>query len=180
MDEILAFWKGFCQKESLRMIKLNSVIIKKIFYKSNKTYEQVQEFPELSELDKVNKKSKSTVKRLFQLLKNIFGYHDAMISVNLKKELKIAFRNDIKLFAILSGLIALTLVIIAVLWLFISLAMVAYFYESGNTILHSILFTIGIHAIILIGFSIGILNVSKRFKTQKVYSKFRKNIDIRK
>ena len=68
----------------------------------------------------------------------------------MKEELKIALKNDIKLFVVIVGLLALILVIFAVFWLFISLAIAAYFYETGNTILHSILFTMGIHLIVII------------------------------
>ena len=156
------------------------MIIKKIFKNRAKEIIEVDEFSDFYDKGKGKKKPKSTIKRFFQLLKKIFGYFDALDSGKFKEEFKATFKNDIKMVAVLSGLLALTLVVITVIWLFVSFAMVAHFYESGNTIVHSILFTLGIHMLILIGFIFGILKISRKFKVQKVYSEFRKNTEIQK
>ena len=156
------------------------MIIKKIFKKRGKEITDFEEFSDFYDKEKGKKKPKSTIKRLFQLLKKIFGYFDTLNSGKFKEEFKAAFKNDIKMAAILSGLFALTLVVITVIWLFVSFAMVAHFYESGNTIVHSILFTLGFHMLILIGFISGIMKISKKFKTRKVYSEFRKSTEFQK
>lgn len=154
--------------------------IKEIFKQVDKILKEKQDLPSISELKKGKKKAKTTLQRLFNLFKKIFNTQYAIIASYLKEELKIAFKNDLKLFVVIAGLLALILIIFAVFWLFISLAIAAYFYESGNTILHSILFTMGIHMIVITVLSIGIFISSKNFKTHKVYRKIRRSINIKK
>lgn len=154
--------------------------IKEIFKKIDKILKEKEELPKLSDIEKGRKKAKSTLQKLFSLFKKIFNTQYAIVASYLKQELKLALKNDLKLFGVIVGLLALILVIFTVFWLFISLAITAYFFESGNSILHSILFTMGIHLIVIVVLSIGVFISSKNFKTHKVYSKIRKSIHFKK
>lgn len=159
---------------------LKTVNIKEIFKKVDRILRENQDIPSLSELKKGKKKAKSTLQKLFSLFKKIFNTQLAIITSYLKEELKIAFRNDLKLFVLIVALLLLTVVVFAVFWLFISLALAAYFYETGNSILHSVLLTMGIHLIVMILLSITVFVASKNFKTHKVYRKIRKSISVKK
>ena len=154
--------------------------IKEIFKKIDKILKDRKEFPSLTELKSGKKRTKSTLQKLFRLFKKIFNAQYAVIASYLKEELRIAFKNDLKLFVVIVGLLALVLVVFAVFWIFISLAIAAYFYEAGNTIFHSILITMGFHMTVMIILSVGILISSKNFKTHKVYSKIKKSIGSKK
>lgn len=156
------------------------VILRKLFRKRDESLVEIQKFTDFNEAKKEKLKSKSTIKRLFKLLKIIFDYHDRLFSTNFKEDLKRAVRNDLKLLVILSGLIAFTFIVLTVFWLFIAIAITTYFYEAGNSMLSSILFTIGIHMIALISLCLGILNFIKKFKSQKVYTDIRKDVNLKK
>src|SRR5210317_1772139 len=136
--------KGILGQSNLKRMKINE-----IFKKVDKILGENEEIPSLSDLKKGKKKAKSVLQKLFSLFKKIFYTQYAIITSYLKEELKIAFKNDLKLLVIIVALLLLTVVVFAVFWLFISIALSAYFYEAGNTILHSVMLTMGIHMIVM-------------------------------
>lgn len=154
--------------------------VKEIFKKVDKILKERNQFPDLSELEKGSKKAKSKLQKLFGLFKKIFNTQYAVIASYMKEELKTAFRNDLKLVGIIIGFLVLIVIVFAVFWLFISLAISAFFYESGYSVLHSILLTMAIHLLVIIVLSIGIYISSRNFKTHKVYKKVKKSLPFKK
>ena len=172
--------KGFIKIKYLRVTKLNEMKIKEIFKKIDTILKENEDLPALSEISKGKKRAKSTLQKLFGLFKKIIKTQYAIIASYLKEEFKIAIKNDLKLFVVIIGLLTLIVVIFVVFWLFISIAIAAYFYEMGNSILHSVLYTMAVHLGVMIILSIGIFVASKNFKTHKVYGKIKKSINIKK
>lgn len=154
--------------------KRGIVKIKEILKKIDKILKDKDDFSSVTELEKGGEKAKSTFYKLFGLFKKIFNFQYSVIANYLREELKIALKNDLKLVVIIIGFLALITVIFAVFWLFISLAITAYFYESGYGILNSLLYTMGIHLLVIIVLSIGIYISSQNFEIYKVYKKIKK------
>ncbi|RLD21885.1 MAG: hypothetical protein DRI71_08245 [Bacteroidetes bacterium] len=95
----------------------------------------------------------------------------------LKKEIITTIKNDAKIYALIMGIMGVLFVFFSVLWLFISVAIGIYFYESGYSIFMSMMFSIGFQ---LISFLIVVLVAriaSKRIKSFVMFNNFKELVN---
>jgi len=110
---------------------------------------------------------------LFSVIIDIVKVPLKLLTNFLKKELIVAIKKDAKLYAVIMGIMGVLFVFFTVMWLFISVAVGVYFYEKGETILISVLYSI------LFQFgSIIVVSLIAYFASKKIKSlKMLKNID---
>jgi len=79
---------------------------------------------------------------LFSVIIDIVKAPLKLLTNFLKKELIVAIKKDVKLYAVIMGIMGVLFVFFTILWLFISIAVGVYFYEKGESMLVSILYSI--------------------------------------
>jgi len=94
-----------------------------------------------------NEDSKSSVFKdylglLFTVVIDIVKAPLKLLTNFLKKELIVAIKKDVKLYAVIMGIMGVLFVFFSVMWLFISVAVGAYYYQQGESMLISILYSI--------------------------------------
>ncbi len=82
------------------------------------------------------------IKLLLGLTLDIFKLPLKFLSNIIKNEIVSAIRKDAKLYTLLMGIMGVLFVFFSVIWLFISIAVGAYFYENGSSLFISISFSI--------------------------------------
>jgi len=125
-----------------------------------------------------NKSNKTGLKEIFslliQLFLNILKMPFKIVATYLKGEIIMAVKKDIRLYMLIIGLIGILFVFFSVIWLFISVAVGVYFYDKGNTIFFSIIYSIAIQVISFILISLIVLMMSKKLRFLKILKKFNK------
>jgi len=115
-----------------------------------------------------NKSNKTGLKEIFslliQLFLNILKMPFKIVATYLKGEIIMAVKKDIRLYMLIIGLIGVLFVFFSVIWLFISVAVGVYFYDKGNTIFFSIIYSIAIQVISFILISLIVLMMSKKLR----------------
>jgi len=110
---------------------------------------------------------------LFSVIIDIVKAPLKLLTNFLKKELVVAIKKDAKLFAVIMGIMGVLFVFFTILWLFISFAVGVYFYEKGESILVSVLYSI----VFQFGSMILVASIAF-FASKKIKSlKMLKNID---
>jgi len=93
------------------------------------------------------------------------------ISMFLKNEIIIAMKKDGKLYALIFGIMITLFVFLSILWLFISIAVGAYFFERGHSIFSSTMYSIGFQFICILTISIIALFATKGLKSFKLFKR---------
>ena len=106
-------------------------------------------------------------------LKDIFKIPMKIVAKFLINEMVAAAKKDAKNYALIMGLMGVLFVFFSVLWLFISIAVVAYFYDKGNEIFTSILYSLGFQLGSFILISLIMYIISRRIKSLRLMLKFK-------
>ena len=85
-----------------------------------------------------------------------------------KNEIITAIKNDAKLYALIMGIMGVLFVFFSVLWLFISFAVCVYFFEKENSLLMSVVYSIGFQVLCFILVSLIAFIASKKIKSIKM------------
>ena len=112
---------------------------------------------------------KEIVILLFQFLVTVVKAPFRFVAGYVKKELLAAVKKDSKLMAVISAMLIVLLVFFLVFWFSLSAAVGIYFYEEGNTLFVSALYSLAFQVVssVLIGL---IAYVSfRRLKTFRIY-----------
>ena len=106
--------------------------------------EKLSEVPTTADGAEESKSSifKEYIGLLFSVIIDIVKAPLKLLSNFLKKELVVAIKKDAKLFAVIMGIMGVLFVFFTILWLFISFAVGVYFYEKGESMLVSVLYSI--------------------------------------
>ena len=89
--------------------------------------------------------------------------------------IKIA-KKDARLYAMIMGILSVLFIFFTVLWLFISTAIGFYFYEKGNTLFISILYSIGFQMIFFVSMILIGYFGSKRITSLKMVKSLSKHL----
>ncbi len=118
------------------------------------------------------KKSQNPVKEFVYLILsffiNILKTPFKLVAKYITNELVKAVKKDAKLYAFIMGLMGVMFVFFSVLWLFISFAVGIYFYDKGNTIFISVLYSIAFQIISFIVVAIIAIIAMKSIKSLKL------------
>ncbi len=118
------------------------------------------------------KKSQNPVKEFLYLILsffiNILKTPFKLVAKYITNELIKAVKKDAKLYAFIMGLMGVMFVFFSVLWLFISFAVGIYFYDKGNTIFISVLYSILFQIISFIVVAIVAFIAMKSIKSLKL------------
>ncbi len=94
-----------------------------------------------------------------------------LIAKYLKNEIVSAIKKDTKLYALIMGIMGVLFVFFSVLWLFISVAIGVYYFENGNSILTSIMYSIGFQLVSFIIVGLIAFIASTQIKSLKMLKK---------
>lgn len=111
---------------------------------------------------------KTVTNLLLSFLLSILKAPFQLIAKYLKNEIITTVKKDARLYALVMGLMGVMFVFFVVLWLFISVAVGVYFYESGNTILVAIIYSIGFQLISFIFVALIAFFASRNIKSLKM------------
>ena len=143
----------------------------------NKIEKIGEKLSETSNSDESNDNKPNVLKEyfglFFTLIFDIIKIPLKLLTNFLRKELVVAIKKDAKIYAVIMGIMGVLFVFFTVMWLFISVAVGVYFYEKGETMLISVLYSI------LFQFgSIIVVSLIAYFASKKIKSlKMLKNID---
>jgi len=98
-----------------------------------------------------------------------------IIAKYLRNEIVEAVKKDAKLYALIMGIMGVLFVFFSVIWLFISVAVGVYFYEKGNSILISIVYSILFQLISFILVSLIALLASKKTESLKMLNNIKES-----
>ncbi len=110
---------------------------------------------------------------LMQLLINILKAPFKIVAKYLRDEIIIAAKNDAKIYMVIVVIMGILFVFFSLIWLFVSFAVAVYFYYEGNTILTSIVYSVGFQLIAFVLVSLVGIIVSKKLKSLKVLNKLK-------
>ncbi len=134
--------------------------------------EEIIKNNELSPDENDEKKSQNPVKEFVYLILsffiNILKTPFKLVAKYITNELVKAVKKDAKLYAFIMGLMGVMFVFFSVLWLFISFAVGIYFYDKGNTIFISVLYSIAFQIISFIVVAIIAIIAMKSIKSLKL------------
>lgn len=111
---------------------------------------------------------KTVTNLLLSFLLSILKAPFQLIAKYLKNEIITTVKKDARLYALVMGLMGVMFVFFVVLWLFISVAVGVYFYESGNTILVAIIYSIGFQLISFVLVALIAFFASRNIKSLKM------------
>ncbi len=125
--------------------------------------------------DKQTAENKDSAKDIMYLVLhfflNIIKAPFDLIAKYLKNEIISAIKKDTKLYALIMGIMGVMFVFFSVLWLFISVAIGVYYFENGNSILTSIMYSIGFQLISFIIVGLIAFIASTQIKSLKMLKK---------
>ena len=117
----------------------------------------------------------NTIKKIgyltVQLVLNILRTPFKVIAKYLRDEIVTAIKKDIKIYALIIGIMVVLFVFFSVLWLFISIAVGVSFFEQGHSLLLSIIYSIAFQIISLIAVSLIAVVASRKLKSLKMLKK---------
>ncbi len=111
---------------------------------------------------------KDVTNLLLSFLLSILKAPFQLVAKYLKNEIISTIKKDARLYALIMGLMGVMFVFFVVLWLFISVIVGVYFYESGKSILISISYSIGFQIISFAIVGIIAFSASKKVKSLKL------------
>jgi len=111
---------------------------------------------------------KDVTNLLLSFLLSILKAPFQLVAKYLKNEIISTIKKDARLYALIMGLMGVMFVFFVVLWLFISVIVGIYFYESGKSILISISYSIGFQIISFAIVGIIAFSASKKVKSLKL------------
>ncbi len=111
---------------------------------------------------------KDVTNLLLSFLLSILKAPFQLVAKYLKNEIISTIKKDARLYALIMGLMGVMFVFFVVLWLFISVIVGVYFYESGKSILISISYSIGFQIISFAIVGIIAFSTSKKVKSLKL------------
>jgi len=114
---------------------------------------------------------KEIVYLLIQLFLNILKAPFRIVAKFLIDETVIAVKNDAKIYMLIMAIMGVLFVFFSVIWLFISIAVGVYFYDKGDTIFISIIYSIGFQIVSFILISLIALIASRKLKSLKMMKK---------
>ena len=125
--------------------------------------------------DSENNPDKNTFKEigylLLQIFLNLLKSPFKIFAKFLRDEIVTSAKKDAKLYVFILLLTGVLFVFFSVIWLFISIAIAVYFYDKGNSILISIIWSVGFQIISFILIClIGIVS-SKNLRSFKIIKK---------
>ncbi len=129
---------------------------------------------EISELEKGEIIPKDIFYLAIQFILNIVKNPFEFISKYLKEEIIPYIKKDAGLYMLIMSIVVVLFVFFSVIWLFVSIAVGAYFYEQGNTLFISIVYSIIFQIISSIVALLTIYAASKNLESLKILKKFSK------
>ncbi len=131
---------------------------------------------QVDDLDNASTDSdKSTLKSIgylmFQFFLKIIKAPFNFANNYIKGEIIKSIKKDAKLYALIMITVGILFIFFAVIWLFIAIAISAYFYEKGHTLFNAIVYSIGIQLIAFIGIGLTALIASKKIKSLQLMKK---------
>lgn len=117
--------------------------------------------------------TKEIIILFISFLKDIFKIPMKIVTKFLINEIVAAAKKDAKNYALIMGLMGVLVVFFSVLWLFISVAVAAYFYDKGNVIFISIMYSLGFQLISFIIISLIVYIISRRIKSLRLMLTFK-------
>jgi len=125
--------------------------------------------------DKQTPDNKNSAKDIMYLVLhfflNIIKAPFDLIAKYLKNEIINAIKKDTKLYALIMGIMGVMFVFFSVLWLFISVAIGVYYFENGDSLLNSIMYSIGFQLISFIIVGLIAFIASTQIKSLKMLKK---------
>ena len=112
---------------------------------------------------------KEFINLILSFFLNILKTPFKLVAKYLTSELIKAVKKDSKLYALIMGLMGIMFVFFSVLWLFISVAAGIYFYDNGNSIFISVIYSIIFQVISLSLVGIIAFIASKNIKSLKIF-----------
>ena len=129
---------------------------------------------EISELEKGEIIPKDVFYLSIQFILNIVKNPFEFISKYLKEEIIPYIKKDAGLYMLIMSIVVVLFVFFSVIWLFVSIAVGAYFYEHGNTLFISIIYSIIFQIVSSITALLIIYVASKNLESLKILKKFSK------
>jgi len=117
--------------------------------------------------------TKEIIVLFITFMKDIFKVPIKIVTKFLINEMVAAAKKDAKNYALIMGLMGVLFVFFSVLWLFVSIAVAAYFYDKGNEIFTSILYSLGFQLGSFILISLIMYIISRRIKSLRLMLKFK-------
>jgi len=111
---------------------------------------------------------------LIQLFLNILKAPFKIVAKYLKNEIIAAVKKDAKIYMLIMGIMGILFVFFSVIWLFISVAVGVYCYNTGHTILMSIIYSIGFQIISFVLIALIAFIASRQLTSLKVIKKLNK------
>ncbi len=105
---------------------------------------------------------------------NILKTPFIIIAKFLRDELVDSIKNDVKIYALIIGIMGVLFVFFSVIWLFISVAVGVYFYDKGYSLQLSIIYSIGFQAVCFLLIGLIALIASRNLKSFKILKKIKK------
>lgn len=112
---------------------------------------------------------------LFQFVISLLKAPFRFVAGYVKNELVSAVKKDSKLMAFISAMLMVLLIFFFVLWISISVAVGAYFYDNGSTVFVSVLYSIGFQTISFLLVALLAYLFFRNLKTLKIYKSLTKN-----
>ncbi len=135
------------------------------------------------EADEVNKVGDQKVEKktitdilylILHFILNILKTPFIIIAKFLRDELVDSIKNDVKIYALIIGIMGVLFVFFSVIWLFISVAVGVYFYDKGYSLQLSIIYSIGFQAVCFLLIGLIALIASRNLKSFKILKKIKK------
>ncbi len=132
--------------------------------KNEKTNEEKTELENQSD----SRTTKDIIYLIIDFFLNTLKTPFKIIAKYLRNEIITAVKKDAKLYAIIMGIMGVLFVFFSVIWLFLSIAVGAYFYEKGNSLLISVLYSISFQFISFVLVSIIAVIAYKKTESLKI------------
>ena len=125
------------------------------------------------------KTSKGVVMELvylvLQFILNLIKAPFRFVAGYVKKEIVSAVKKDAGLMAVISAMIIVLFVFFLIFWFSVSVAVGAYFYENGNTLFVSILYSIAFQILSLLFVALVAYISVRSLKTFKIFRSLKQN-----
>ncbi len=118
-----------------------------------------------SEKQTNNNSAKEMFYLILRFILSVIKAPFTLIAKYLKNEIVHAVKKDAKLYTLIIGMMGMLFIFFTVLWLFISVAVGVYYFENGNSIFVSALYSIAFQLTISIIVGIAAFILSTRIKS---------------
>ena len=131
-----------------------------------------------SNLDEESKQNKNEFKEIIylalHLVLNVFKAPFKFAARYLRDEILIAVKNDAKVSMVIMGMMGVLFVFFSVIWLFISVAIGVYYYDNGNSVLTSIIYSLIFQILSFVVVGLIAFAVSKKLKSMETLKRLNK------